>query len=228
MLAAAIAFLLTMAPTAAAQLPQFPGPGHLSITVQGDGVVLVSGAPAGPELVCPPRCQTTSDEIGGAATLTAVAGTGSVFLGWDFHAPLPFIPFGCRAEPSCFVRLFGSVDVFNGMFIEELRFPNNLAPAATFVRLPRDPDGVFLCYSKFQSDPGVWLAPDALPLAAGGYWRPYAVRGNASATHVGPFALVCNLPAGAAVSSRDFVDDSGAVITDVRSPQLGLYPLATP
>src|SRR4051794_10358596 len=199
MLAAAAVLLLALAPAAAAQLPPVPGAGHLSITVQGDGVVLVSGAPAGPDLICPPTCQTSSDEIGGAATLTAVAGTGSVFLGWDFHDPNPFAPFGCGAGPTCSVRLFGFFDIpvstAFGTIIEELRFPNDLAPTARFVRLPRDPDGVFLCYSKFQNDPGVWLAPDALPLAAAGYWRPYAVRGNASSTRLGPFALVCNLPA---------------------------------
>jgi hypothetical protein len=181
--------------------------------------------------MCPPTCQTTSDEIGLAATMTAISGTGSVFAGWDFHALPPFMPFGCAVEPVCRVQLVDFIDVvefFPFSVIEEIVFYENLSPTATFLRLPRDPDGVFLCYSRFQNDPGVWLAPDALPLSAGGYWRPYAVRGDASSTRLGPFSLVCNVPAGMAVSDRDFVDDSGAIVTDVRTPQLGLYPLAGP
>src|SRR5206468_8864684 len=67
-------------------------------------------------------------------------------------------------------------------------------PAPVPVPLPnlRAPDGAFLCYSRFQVDPGVWPAAEAAALLARGYWRPTATLGTLSATRLGPYSLVCN------------------------------------
>ncbi len=56
---------------------------------------------------------------------------------------------------------------------------------------------VFLCYSAFQSDPGVWPISEAAALVKAGYWSPYAVPNTVSgATNVGGYHLVCNLATG--------------------------------
>jgi hypothetical protein len=60
----------------------------------------------------------------------------------------------------------------------------------------------FLCYSKFEVDPGVWAlqgnrdtASDLL--ASGSYWSPYAEKTVPTATLLpGGYYLNCNLPAG--------------------------------
>jgi hypothetical protein len=66
------------------------------------------------------------------------------------------------------------------------------APAAPPV--VREPDGAFLCYSRFQVDPGVWPEKEAAGLLANGHWRPTAVLGTSSSTRYGPYSLVCNAP----------------------------------
>lgn len=54
---------------------------------------------------------------------------------------------------------------------------------------------VFLCYSKWQVQPGVWPYHIAADLVANeGYWLPYAVEGNvAFGTNIGGYHLVCNI-----------------------------------
>lgn len=63
--------------------------------------------------------------------------------------------------------------------------------------------GVFLCYSKWQVEPGVWPYGTAMALLkGGGYWLPYAVPGNPDyATNLGKYHLVCNLAATQSVST---------------------------
>jgi hypothetical protein len=66
-------------------------------------------------------------------------------------------------------------------------------PEAATVSGPRGEEGIFLCYSKFQVDPGVWSYSEAQALlAGGGYWKPYAVLGGGSSTQLGWYSLVCN------------------------------------
>lgn len=66
--------------------------------------------------------------------------------------------------------------------------------AAAFV--PAIPN-VFLCYSAFQTDPGVWPATEAAALIKAGYWSPYAVPNTVTGgTNVGGYHLVCNLATG--------------------------------
>jgi hypothetical protein len=52
----------------------------------------------------------------------------------------------------------------------------------------------FLCYSKWQTQPGVWDNKTAATLLAAGYWLPTAVDGNvAGGTNVGKYNLQCNV-----------------------------------
>jgi hypothetical protein len=50
---------------------------------------------------------------------------------------------------------------------------------------PREPDHSFLCYSKFQIDPGTWLTSEAAALLAQGYWLPYAEKTTPTGTAIG-------------------------------------------
>ncbi|HEV2592601.1 MAG TPA: hypothetical protein VGU02_11990 [Gaiellaceae bacterium] len=53
----------------------------------------------------------------------------------------------------------------------------------------------YLCYSTYQTEPGVWPAAEALVLANQGYWEPTAVDGNIpGGTNVGNYHLQCNVP----------------------------------
>jgi hypothetical protein len=59
----------------------------------------------------------------------------------------------------------------------------------------------FLCYSKYQVNPGVWPLTSTKPhhsaadLMAAGYWSPYAETATPTATRItGGYYLICNLP----------------------------------
>jgi hypothetical protein len=86
-------------------------------------------------------------------------------------------------------------------------------------------DHVFLCYSKFQVQPGVWSAVDAVLLMQAGYWQPTAVDGNVTGgTNVGKYNLQCNVtPKG-----DGYVDASGVFWPPNFAPAheevLGYYP----
>jgi hypothetical protein len=100
----------------------------------------------------------------------------------------------------------------------------SVSPSATVAT--RGEDGVFLCYSKFQVDPGVWGYSQASQLlAGGGYWKPYAVAGTSSSTRVGSYSLVCN-PGGVtpATAASAGVQDGGDFVTlPLLLDQLGTY-----
>jgi hypothetical protein len=88
----------------------------------------------------------------------------------------------------------------------------------------------FLCYSVFQVEPGVWPAHIAGELlAGGGYWQPYAVKGNVPyGTNVGDYHLVCNIATGQAAGqqfSGTGGDISGTEAFPMLTGQLGWYPL---
>jgi hypothetical protein len=72
-------------------------------------------------------------------------------------------------------------------------------------------DGVFLCYSKFQTTPGVWPQDEAAALLAEGYWPPVAVAGNIEGgPNLGGYHLVCNAtgaPTGKVVNENGEVFD---------------------
>lgn len=96
---------------------------------------------------------------------------------------------------------------------------------------------VFLCYSKFQTDPGVWstartgppIHETASDLLAQGYWSPFAERSVPTKTAIANgYFLICNLPSGLGPVPRMLVTRKGDVIN--LSPKLvgetGLYPEA--
>jgi hypothetical protein len=85
--------------------------------------------------------------------------------------------------------------------------------ATTTASVADSTDGIFLCYSRWQVDPGVWGIDQARDLLAEGYWKPVAVAGIASATRLGAYSLVCNPDKQAASAPGTGVDDGGMVYT---------------
>jgi hypothetical protein len=87
-------------------------------------------------------------------------------------------------------------------------------------------DHVFLCYSKFQTDPGVWESDTGALLLKAGYWLPYALPGNMDgATNLGDYHLACNLT-GTQKPTGGFVDDGGGTWSADYAAMTGLYPQA--
>jgi hypothetical protein len=86
------------------------------------------------------------------------------------------------------------------------------------------PDGIFLCYSKFQVLPGVWQQDQAAELLAQGYWYPNAVKGNVEGgPNLGAYHLVCNATG---TPTGMFVNQNGEVFgPDYVDDNLGNYPL---
>jgi hypothetical protein len=85
---------------------------------------------------------------------------------------------------------------------------------------------VFLCYSTFQTDPGVWGVKTAAKLLAEGYWQPWAIAGNVpGGTNVGGYHLVCSLAAGQAATGA-FTDGAGGYEPPAYAGMLGIYPIA--
>jgi hypothetical protein len=85
-------------------------------------------------------------------------------------------------------------------------------------------DGIFLCYSTFQTDPGVWPKSEAEVLLKQGYWLPYAVPDNVTGgTNLGGFHLACNLAASQSVGDS-FVGLDGTVFGPAYTGVEGLYP----
>jgi hypothetical protein len=93
---------------------------------------------------------------------------------------------------------------------------------------PAPPVNIFLCYSVYQDQPGVWPKPQALALLQQGYWLAYAVPGNVpGGTNIGAFHLVCNLAAGQAAGDS-FVGGDGTVLGPAYAGDAGLYPKVGP
>lgn len=105
----------------------------------------------------------------------------------------------------------------------------------------------FLCYSKFEVDPGVWplqktastIHDTASDLLGMGYWSPYAEKSVPTATELpGGYYLSCKLPAGMSpvvgtlpkqtIASPELVTQKGAVVPMSRkyAGEPGLYLLA--
>lgn len=83
---------------------------------------------------------------------------------------------------------------------------------------------VFLCYSKYETDPGVWPVSQAQALLQSGYWEPDAVDGTlAGETNMGTFHLVCNPPASSA-SDGSYVGGDGSTISGADAGGPGYYP----
>jgi hypothetical protein len=83
-------------------------------------------------------------------------------------------------------------------------------------------NAIWLCYSKFQVDPGYWFQPQAGELFAAGYWQPYAVKANIGSTVLGAYHIVCNLPAGYTLTSPPLYVDEGGLVVDATKAGIGL------
>jgi len=84
---------------------------------------------------------------------------------------------------------------------------------------------IYLCYSAYETVPGVWSADQAVDLAKQGYWEPTAVDGNVpGGTNVGKYHLECNVPP----KGDGYVGDNGTWygpdIGSIAQQELGFYP----
>lgn len=213
---AVLALFFAMPAVAAAE-------GLLQVVTSGNGAGSVASDPQSPALIdCPGACSSLAGPSR-TITLHALPEEDSTLGSWSVQ-PSAAIVSGCGSSSSCTVFVASAPDQLltgPGGFTFIIPHTAETHVTATFVR---NPDGVFLCYSRFQVDPGVWPATVAPALFAGGYWQPYAILGTRSSTRLGAYSLVCNPPASAVISGRETVDSGGAVITDTRA--LGLYPIA--
>jgi hypothetical protein len=93
---------------------------------------------------------------------------------------------------------------------------------------PAPPEaGVFLCYSKFQTIPGVWPASEAKLLLTQGYTLPQVVQGNvAGGTNMGTFHLACNQPSVVATPTiAGYIGSDGTIFGPGFAGVPGLYPI---
>ena len=103
-----------------------------------------------------------------------------------------------------------------------------------------DPAGptttAFLCYSKYQVDPGAWPLSvpgpahhDAAQLLGLGYWSPYAEHSVRTSTQLANgWYLICNLPKSAqALVSGELLGQKGNVLPATKlAGRPGYYPIA--
>ena len=100
------------------------------------------------------------------------------------------------------------------------------------------PGNSYLCYSKFQVDPGVWADSvsnkggnlTAFQLAALGYWKPFAQKSTPTSTLIpGGWYLHCN-PTSAttqAGSALTIIGGAGETVANQELAALpGYYPMA--
>jgi hypothetical protein len=118
-------------------------------------------------------------------------------------------------------------ETFDQVSLLQLQAPAGLTPNSCKTPLPppyvNPPDGIFLCYSTSQVEPGVWLQDQAAELLAAGYYYPKALPGNVDGgTNLGSFHLVCNA---SGTPTGMFVNENGEVIPPEHAQgNLGYYP----
>lgn len=97
-------------------------------------------------------------------------------------------------------------------------------------------NNTFACYSRGQTDPGVWETSNPNVFTtddyAKGYWRPWAVTQKLSSTQIGGFYLTCTLPTGMAALGT-YLTDGGDILNANAANSDGkllmnLYPIAGP
>jgi hypothetical protein len=128
-----------------------------------------------------------------------------------------------RSAPRQYYDALNTSDAIGSPGVDTT-IPNYVVHQITAGACTRPPENhVFLCYSKFQVDPGAWSASQAKELVNEGYWSPSAMSGNvAGGTNIGDLHLVCNPPA--ATSQSSFVGSDGKAVS-VADPGLpGYYP----
>jgi hypothetical protein len=103
-----------------------------------------------------------------------------------------------------------SLTAYSGYILDISATLTQVASAAV-----RQPDSVFLCYSKYERDGGaVFEAGQAAELSAGGYWSPAAVAGVVEGgTNLGTYHLECN-PSATLNPTAVYVGGGGDVVSD--------------
>jgi hypothetical protein len=96
--------------------------------------------------------------------------------------------------------------------------------------------GAFLCYSKYQTNPGFWpfVSPKgghegAQALLAKGYWSPFAEKSVPTKTQMtGGWYLLCNLPPTMQTVTNTYRGDKGGpnLTLPPSLVQAGDYPVA--
>ncbi|HKI91718.1 MAG TPA: hypothetical protein VJ986_05425 [Gaiellaceae bacterium] len=98
--------------------------------------------------------------------------------------------------------------------------------------------GAFLCYSKWEVNPGFYRWPLADTLYSKGFWSPYVEQSVPTATKVAGGYLLCNLQPPAATTTlkpvTGMVEDLAGYAENVdnvkifpsRTPTAGWYPEA--
>jgi hypothetical protein len=93
---------------------------------------------------------------------------------------------------------------------------------------PPPESSVFLCYSQWQTNPGLWPSDQAADLVQQGYWLPVAETSVPTPTKIGNYYLYCNgtntgLPHFTTGSGR--IDASGNLLDP--DSVFGHYPVAS-
>jgi hypothetical protein len=153
----------------------------------------------------------------GASTTTVFSTDACSTIGFGGWQTLSYqVPATGQVTVTAEVRNIGDGEVASQIFLDNVGFGGT---AATQV------SGIFLCYSTYQVQPGVWSAPAAAALMKLGYWQPTAVDGNlAGGTNVGKYNLQCNVtPKG-----DGYVDANGVfwplTFAPAHEEVLGYYP----
>jgi hypothetical protein len=119
-----------------------------------------------------------------------------------------------------------------GNYGVDTTIPNYAVHTISLGLCPATNNHVFLCYSKFNDDPGVWPAEQAQSLIDEGYWSPTAMDGTIEGgTNIGGFHLTCNPPAldgklAATPSSQVYVGGAGEIVETDANGVPGYYPYA--
>jgi len=124
-------------------------------------------------------------------------------------------------------QFYDAIETSNaiGNYGVDTTIPNYIVHHITAGACPVAPENhVFLCYSKFEVDPGVWPVSQAQALLESGYWEPSAVSGTVGGgTNIGSFHLVCNPPA-SSVSDGLYIGADGSMIPGADAGAAGFYP----
>lgn len=111
---------------------------------------------------------------------------------------------------------------------------------ATVAAAAGPPNNSYLCYSKFQIDPGVWSdSPTGIKGGLGGnvsssallklgYWQPWAQKSTPTGTKLpGGWYLHCNPPGATVAGTPTIIGGAGEVVANTSLATLpGYYPMA--
>lgn len=167
-------------------------------------------------------CSIGYDDVGqvtvteGASTTTLFSTNACSTIGFGGWQTVSYtVPATGQITVTAEVANIGDGSVDSQIFLDNVQFGGGGAQV----------NDIFLCYSLYQVQPGVWPSSTAAALIKLGYWEPTAVDGNvAGGTNVGKYNLQCNVtPKG-----DGYVDANGVFWPSNFAPAnegvLGYYP----